>query len=631
MATQSTKTFLQLVNDTIDEAGAELASFAEDGSDFTTNTDAMMNRFKKWVRKAWKTIQQEQFDWEWMQSLAVVNLSPGIMFYSDTEISTGTADINPAIIVDVDDSVVVEGLSVSKVFDLTNSLPEDIDKEGIKQLGYMDLQYADYSLQNQHSLDFGLKSGGFRITRDGENKLGIKLSYMSFVVNDVIDLIAVGDTTTSITIVDAQNGDLTLFGLDGATVAAVEVGKETSSIYITYDAASGDFWAKLIEYAQAQSVLESFNIGWNMSINTTSGSVSVSGRITWPSGAGTVPVGPNSSISPFKYDLDIDGNVLAGSVMRIGDVIPRVSTKITRGPNDKVWYSFPCSMVISNMYSSASIGKLTLEVADDGGIADSYWTKPTPGPAPAVGPFAFSLFTYLLFYECPDALATLTDIVFYQDDVTAQEYDAYPAYPTTLPDNTVVVVVYDGSVESTYTYSLVVPYTQNNWIHSWKSYKWSEELSSNDYVSDVREVDQSSFGLIRHDTLGVTDDLPLQFIPWSSFENRFDKASMLPGQPTLVTEDPTGRWRFYPALDRNYTVRFRYGRQPQNLVEWDDVPKGLPEEWEDLIMWRALQYYGEYDEQPSVANRGRGNYKNLLLRFERQTRPKFYFKAKRLY
>lgn len=79
----STSTYLQGVNNSITELGAELASFLTDGSDFTTNTNSLMQRIRGWYARAWKDIQQSAYDWEWMEEQGLCNVDPGVMFYTD--------------------------------------------------------------------------------------------------------------------------------------------------------------------------------------------------------------------------------------------------------------------------------------------------------------------------------------------------------------------------------------------------------------------------------------------------------------------------------------------------------------------------------------------------------------------
>lgn len=595
MATQTTKTYLQLVNEAIDEAGAELASFADDGSDFNTVSDAMMNRFKKWVKKAWKTIQQEQFDWEWMQSQAVVNLSPGIMFYGSVPITWDTSNMQPFEIRDVDDSTVVEDLDATRVVDLTGTYTN------FKVFGYVDAEYADNTYDNQHPLDFGMKAGGEKLYSSTERyrliTRNINAELVPYLVpNTVITQLrwaGLNGLDASVTLTDGKIDNVIIEG-------------EWVQIDFSYTSASDPWIQDIIAAAKASD--QTIN-AWELNVAlTVQGIVPEIIATVIPKGSVQENTINRGGITPLSYVSTLYGSQVTlststppppGTAINPDVNAPWTVSSSSSTPSGEI---AEMNAVVDQVIPGNPDGYLKLTFESDGDVVNS------PDPYSTA-------FCQLLMLVSPGMSPT-------HDKVN---------YAAFIPQTgaTVTIAVDESSVN--WDVELTPRIVDNYYVHSWKSYSWDEEISGNDFVEDVREVDQSSFTLIRHQDPAVTDELPLQFIPWSSFENRFDKASLLPGQPTLVTEDPTGRWRFYPALDRKYTVKFRYGRQPQDLVEWDDVPKGLPEEWEDLILWRAVQYYGEYDEQPSVANRARGNYKNLLLRFQRQTRPKFYFKAKQLY
>src|SRR5690606_25438608 len=142
--------YVTLVNNTIQESGADLVEFETDGSDWNSyaNTD-MKSRYKTWVKRAWRSIQQEAFDWEWMSEQAIVNCVPGIHFYSPDSITWNLSTINPFVLYDVDDSQAVPDKTAIKVVDLTGKYTN------LENFGYVDL------LSNNTSpLDFGLKAGG---------------------------------------------------------------------------------------------------------------------------------------------------------------------------------------------------------------------------------------------------------------------------------------------------------------------------------------------------------------------------------------------------------------------------------------------------------------------------------------
>lgn len=188
-----------------------------------------------------------------------------------------------------------------------------------------------------------------------------------------------------------------------------------------------------------------------------------------------------------------------------------------------------------------------------------------------------------------------------------------------------------STVLATFSFVYEQPYPYKNYIHGWKSFDWGEELGDNDFVGNVRSTDNATFRIISREDPGVSRETPLIYMAWDVFQNKYDLASVPPATPRVITEDNSGRYRLYPPPNRPYTIVFDYIREPQELETYSDVCRGLPAEWEDIIMWRALQFYGEYDEQPAVAARGRLNYKNMLMTMQQELRPAFHFKPRRLY
>lgn len=183
-------------------------------------------------------------------------------------------------------------------------------------------------------------------------------------------------------------------------------------------------------------------------------------------------------------------------------------------------------------------------------------------------------------------------------------------------------------------------------VSGWGSYDFGEATENSNGRPPVRDgakqINTSTFRILEYGTTvaqgaGDPRETKLGFIPWESFmANSYDLGSNSPGRPIYVTQDYEGRWRFYPALDKDYEIVFNYEKGVQTLTDYDDVPEGIPEEFVDLIMWKALQFFGQYDEQPSISNpglTGRADRQAKIMqqRLERQTREKFHFKPKRLW
>jgi hypothetical protein len=183
-------------------------------------------------------------------------------------------------------------------------------------------------------------------------------------------------------------------------------------------------------------------------------------------------------------------------------------------------------------------------------------------------------------------------------------------------------------------------------ISGWGSYDFNEatqNAAGRPYVRDTAKLINprswriSEFGTTSDEGAQKAAESPLTLLPWSVFlEREFDLGSNAPGMPQYITQDFEGRYRFFPALNKDYLVVFDYERGVQLMDEYDDVFEGIPEEFVDLIMWTALQFYGRFEEQPSISNTqgtGRADIQAKMMqrRLERQTREVAFFKPKRLY
>ena len=168
-------------------------------------------------------------------------------------------------------------------------------------------------------------------------------------------------------------------------------------------------------------------------------------------------------------------------------------------------------------------------------------------------------------------------------------------------------------------------------LHSWKSFDFSEEVADGDYQGEICKINPTTFQYIDHGQPSPSVQRPLIWVPWNTFLQRLDWLCGPPGTPTYITQDNTGRWRLYPHPDQPVTLKFEFSRVPQELVNYDDVVKGIPSDFHELIMWLAIRYYGEYDEQPSVARRADRYYKDLLQRLMMVYRPKLRIVPARLW
>lgn len=446
--------YLQLVNAAILESGADLQQYNSNGSDFVSNTDSLMRKFKVWTNRAWRTIQQEADDWHFLTSRAVVNVDPRIMFYTYGKIP-GT--VPPFLdIYDDDDNFRVQNLAISSIVDITG-------------------QYS------------------------GENP---RMSY---------GYVNIAESATPIT-----------FGLK-----------------------PGNDW---------------FYLNGRLTENTYGNNLNV----FYDNGIG---VGATLSVAATLNSDPTQPGFLFSNAVTI--------TVLTPNTNDFLRGTTQIKFQTNN--------RELRELIDSGDYTIGLFPNPTNG------------------------------------NYTAQQY-----LTNSDPNNVVLV-----TLESTEGMTSELVDTKA-YIHSWGSYDWNEELALNDFSDDVKEVNDATYKIIRTSYADPGCAEPLICVPWQQFLEAVDGPQDSPSDPALIAHDSQGRWRLWPYPKERVTVTFDYVRSPQVLDLYTDVALHLPEEYEDIIVWQTLIFYGQFSEQPNVIMRATKELKNLMYRFEKNKRPTFNFQPIRI-
>jgi len=448
-------TYVDIVNDAIAESGAELSQYASDGSDFTTQTDPTMIKFKTWVDRAWREIQRRAFDWKFLNNQGVVTVQPGLMFYVDGEIS---GSIAPTVdVYGTDETVVYSDVPIDRVVDLTDT---SYSMTPGKSFGYVDLN-------TDEDLTYTFKAGGDH------------------------------------------------FYLEDRRYLVSRVGTNLSQLF-----------------------QQGVNVGDSLSFLVIT----------------------NPGFSPSEWFIVNDGATLTSVSPDADD--------ITRGTAGWAFTTNSTELI---------------DVIDSG---------------------VFAIYIYGFNINLPD------DWTFVDG----------------LPEHQCLGV--DDGHSGTFDYAAA---DSPAYIHSWKSFDFSEETADDDYQGEIRKINPVSFRLIDHESTSPSSSKPLEYCPWTLFSSQYDNVNSAPSYPRFITEDNTGRWRLYPHPYEPVTLKFEFSRLPQKLVDPLDIPKGLPEDFNELIMWLAVRYYGEWDEQPSVQRRAERYFKDLLQRLDILYRPKFRLQPARLW
>lgn len=169
----------------------------------------------------------------------------------------------------------------------------------------------------------------------------------------------------------------------------------------------------------------------------------------------------------------------------------------------------------------------------------------------------------------------------------------------------------------------------------WADYNLSSQTEmGNGYIDNLDDVWWSTLRL--SDTPGAdftVQQKPLPYISFSQFSQNYDYNLITLGTPILVTESPDDGMRifFYPPPDRTYTLGGYYYTTHPELTEDEDEPEGLKTKYHPMIAWRALEYYGMYQQNPAIVAGAKSRYDVFYRKMQRECEIPTTMQSVRLY
>lgn len=154
-------------------------------------------------------------------------------------------------------------------------------------------------------------------------------------------------------------------------------------------------------------------------------------------------------------------------------------------------------------------------------------------------------------------------------------------------------------------------------------------------VTDLLEFDDLSFSV---QSTGASPNQPdtadmdlrkMWVIPWAQFNLYYEGNPRLTGQPMYLTTTPDGSIDFYPRPEKDYVVHFNYSATPSTMVAYDDTPQGLASYYHEAIMWRAVWYYGKYEQNAAVERRAYQEWMRYKKLMEHNKAPNMSFAPSR--
>lgn len=112
------------------------------------------------------------------------------------------------------------------------------------------------------------------------------------------------------------------------------------------------------------------------------------------------------------------------------------------------------------------------------------------------------------------------------------------------------------------------------------------------------------------------DDGYIQYVPYQSW----NYYTLQEGKPTAFTLNPARELQVNSLPDQDYTLTYDYFKNPTLMANNSDVPL-LPQRYHMLIVYKAMLYYGYYENAGEIIATAREQYAQMLAALDRDALP----------
>ena len=123
---------------------------------------------------------------------------------------------------------------------------------------------------------------------------------------------------------------------------------------------------------------------------------------------------------------------------------------------------------------------------------------------------------------------------------------------------------------------------------------------------------------------GVADEQPLAYMAYNAFRERYLMGTnrLMTGRPQVVTQAPDQSLILWPIPDQAYTIVGEQYRAPMILAANTDKPI-FPPRFHDVIVYRALMFYGQFEGDGNTFNTGQTECNRYLSMLEEEYLPEW--------
>lgn len=117
-------------------------------------------------------------------------------------------------------------------------------------------------------------------------------------------------------------------------------------------------------------------------------------------------------------------------------------------------------------------------------------------------------------------------------------------------------------------------------------------------------------------------ETPATLVPWRELRDvKLGYRINTESGPFFISRTPMGSYAFWPYLVKKSLISYDYTRNITDMVAWDDVPVGIPYKYQMWIVWRAVQEYGDFQQNGQIWSRGNKNAEKFMLLMDRDNAP----------
>lgn len=134
----------------------------------------------------------------------------------------------------------------------------------------------------------------------------------------------------------------------------------------------------------------------------------------------------------------------------------------------------------------------------------------------------------------------------------------------------------------------------------------------------VEAFDEMDLGSVKSFQTGTNIGARVTPVDWVNWVNRYEYYPYgTANSPEYISRAPDGNYEVFPQPLIPFHLEFDYSRSYTDMVNHDDTPVGVPEKYEDILVWLTVAEYADFDNNTRLfarANKKLTKYDYYLVR-----------------